>query len=59
MKSPTRSVVIFQSFDIVLGDFSHMLLVLHAIFRIQVFALLIPTADAEVTGIVSWFNFIV
>jgi len=32
MKSPIRSVVDFQSCDIILGEFSHRLLVLHVKF---------------------------
>ena len=34
MTSPVRSVVGLRSCDIMLGDFSHLLLVLHAVFGI-------------------------
>ena len=36
MKSPIRGMVGLRSFDIILGNFSHTLLVLHAMFRMRV-----------------------
>jgi len=34
MKLLTKTVVDLPSFDIILGDFSHMLLMLHAVFMV-------------------------
>ena len=65
MKSPTASVFVFRSRDIILVDFSHTLLVLHAMFRMQMnhylvfLPVAVPTAEAVATAEVKCYNFIV
>ena len=66
MESLTRNVVSIRSCDIILGDFSHNLLVLHAMFRMRMGHYIgiptsrsAPTADAVATGESSYYSFVV